>query len=262
MEDKITIPLSPKQRDLLLKYESHFTDRQLFRLISIAVKKGESYEIYLNEQCLQLLVNQIAQFSYHEKDEELDSQLDVLSDYLMNIYDDSDDDEDYSEHSNNTGFVCILKIFLAGSKKIWRKIAIREGQTLHEMHNIIFEAFDRYDEHMYSFFFPHSDKKLNPRKIRQSSDEYTHPYACEDREMFDSDSEAHDASTVSIESLDLTEGQMFYYLFDFGDEWWHEITVENTDGAADKGEYPRTIEKKGKSPKQYPDPDEDEDEVY
>ena len=61
------------------------------------------------------------------------------------------------------------------------------------------------------------------------------------------------------ESLDLTEGQVFYYLFEFGDEWWHEVTVENTDGAADEGEYPRTIEKKGESPEQYPDPDEDED---
>jgi Plasmid pRiA4b ORF-3-like protein len=167
------------------------------------------------------------------------------------------EDEDYSEYSSNTGSVCVLKVALAYSKEIWRKIAIREGQTLHDLHNVIFEVFDRYDEHVYSFFLPHSAKKLNPRNIYKSSDEYTHPYACEDQGAFGSD--AQNASTVSIESLDLTEGQVFYYLFDFGDEWWHEITVEKTDEAADKGKYPRTIKKEGESPEQYPDSDEEDD---
>ena len=259
MEDKITIPLSATQRDLLLEYEPYFADHALFRLISVALKKGKNYEISLDESQLVDLLNEICDFSNSEEKEEFQLQLDDLFDYLEDFYDEFGEDEDSSEESSNTGSVCVLKVALAYQKKIWRIIAIQDGHTLHDLHNIIFEAFDRDDEHMYSFFFPHSGKKLNPRKIRQSSDEYTHPYACEDREMFDSGSDAKNASTVSIESLDLTEGQVFYYLFDFGDEWWHEITVENTDGAADEGEYPRTIEKKGESPEQYPDPEEDED---
>ena len=257
MEDKITISLSASQRNLLLKYKSNFADHQLFRLISVALKKGKNYEIFLDEDQLEELLNQIIELSGHENDEKLQLQLDDLCNYLEDFYDEFGEDDDYSECSSNTGSVCVLKVALAYSKEIWRKIALREGQTLHDLHNVIFEVFDRYDEHMYSFFLPHSAKKLNPRNIYNSSDEYTHPYACEDQGDFDSD--AQDASTVSIESLDLTKGQVFYYLFDFGDKWWHEITIENTDGAADEGKYPRTIEKEGESPEQYPDFDEEED---
>ena len=256
MEDKITIPLSATQRDLLLEYESYFADHALFRLISVALKKGKNYEIYLDQEELEDLLDQVSDLCNMEEDEKLQDKLYDLCDHLEDFYDDSED-EDYSEYSTNTGSVCVLKVALANSEKVWRKIAIREGQTLHDMHNIIFKMFDRHDEHMYSFFFPHSAKKLDIRNIHKSSDEYTHPYAYEEQGAFGSDAE--NASTVSIESLDLTEWQVFYYLFDFGDEWWHEITVEKIDGTADDEEYPRIIDRKGESPEQYPEPDEDGD---
>jgi hypothetical protein len=110
---------------------------------------------------------------------------------------------------------------------------------------------------MYSFFIPYSRQGFSPRKIYDSSDEYTHPYAFEDQGI--SDSEAQDASKTSIGSLDLDEKQVFYYLFDFGDKWWHIITVEKTDLVADNGYYARIIDRKGESPAQYDYP-EDEDE--
>lgn len=271
MEDKIVIPLSAAQRDLLFKYGSDFADHNLFRLISVALKKDDGYEICVDESQLIGLLTQIAQFLFDEEDEELGGQLDDLGAYISSVYnnsydeyddyygddDEDDEDDDYSEHSSSTGAVCILKVALAFDKKTWRKIAVREGQTLHDLHEAIFDAFDRYDEHMYSFFFPRLPKKFNPRTIYKSSEEYTHPYACEEQGIFGSD--AQDASTSLILHLDLTEKQKFYYLFDFGDEWWHEITVEKTDGQADEGEYPRTIQKNGDSPEQYPDYDEDED---
>jgi len=164
--------------------------------------------------------------------------------------------DNHPKFFHNTGSVCVVKVALAYSKRIWRKIAIREGQTLNDLHNIIYDAFNRYDEHMYSFFFPTVMSKFDPRKIFQSSDEYTHPYACEDQGPFGSDSK--NASRTSIESLGLTEGQVFYYLFDFGNEWWHEITVEKVGGAADDGKYSRIIDQKGASPQQYNDPDDDD----
>ena len=259
MDEKIAITLSKKQRDLLLKYESYFDDHELFRTISIAVKKGKNCEIYLDEEQLEDLCDQIFNISDNQEDEKIEFQLNELCDYLEDCCNElgehEDEDDDCSEHSNNTGAVCVIKVALAYSRKIWRKIAIREGQTLNDLHNIIFDAFDRDDEHMYSFFFPHSQRKFNPRNIYQSSNEYTHPYACEDQGPFGSD--AQNASKTSIESLDLTEGQVFYYLFDFGDEWWHEIAVEKTDSPADDEKYPRVIERKGQSPEQYEYPDDE-----
>ena len=258
MDEKITISLSKKQRDLLLKYKPYFDDHELFRLISIAIKKGKSYEIYVDEEQLEDLCCQTFDLSSGEENEEMACQLDELCDYLEDCgcaLEGYDDEDEESGFSGNTGAVYTLKVFLAYSKKIWRKIAIREGQTLDNLHNIIFDAFDRDDEHMYSFFFPHSQRKFNPRDIYQSSDEYTHPYACEDQGPFGS--EARNASKTTIESLSLTEGQVFYYLFDFGDEWWHEITVEKTDSPADDEKYPRVIERKGQSPEQYEYPDDE-----
>jgi hypothetical protein len=109
--------------------------------------------------------------------------------------------------------------------------------------------------HLYSFYFP---RGVPPKGHRyelcvRDGKEYTHPFALEG--PFD-ESEAEDATKTKVGSLGLKEGQKFFYLFDFGDEWWHEITVEAVDAPAGKGKYPRILEKKGKSPPQYPDEDE------
>ncbi len=60
--------------------------------------------------------------------------------------------------------------------------------------------------------------------------------------------------------MGLVEGQIFGYLFDFGDFWEHVITVEETEAPAEKGRYPRILEKQGESPPQYPDPEEYDEE--
>jgi hypothetical protein len=46
-----------------------------------------------------------------------------------------------------------------------------------------------------------------------------------------------------------------YYLFDYGDEWWHEVTYEGIKDCKEK-EYPSVLLKKGDSLEQYPDVDE------
>lgn len=255
MEDKKTIPLSKEDRELILKYEAYFANHDLFMMVSAAVKKGRHYELFFTAEQLDEFIEQISELCNHEEDDDVLCALEDICDNFEQ-FSDTYAEEDYSEHSSNTGSVCTLKVFLVGSKKIWRKIAIRQGQTLHDLHNIIFEAFDRYDEHMYSFFFPRLPvKKFNPRKIYGGSDEYTHPYACEDPGPFSG--EGKNAAMTTIESIHLKEGQVFFYLFDFGDDWWHEITVEQIGGKADEGNYPRIEERKGKSPDQYPDSDEE-----
>lgn len=152
--------------------------------------------------------------------------------------------------------IFIFKVALAGRKSIWRRIAIKGSQTLDDLHEIIFDAFDRYDEHLYSFFFPLATGKMNVRKIYHESVEYTSPNAFEYGDVDDQ----KNACKAKINALKLKKGQVFYYLFDFGDEWWHEIMVEEIDAEAKKGKYPRIVEQKGKSPPQYPDFDEEEDD--
>ncbi|MEN6308802.1 MAG: plasmid pRiA4b ORF-3 family protein [Anaerohalosphaeraceae bacterium] len=257
MKDKIIISLSRSQRDLLLKYESDFFDHDLFRLISIAIRNGKKYDIYLDEDQLDKLLGQISELSNNEENEKWQNSLDNLCDYLEEINDEHEDEKNYSAYSQNTGSVYVLKVALEENAKIWRNIAIRGGQTLHDLHDIIFDAFDRDDEHLYSFYIPDRPFKKRPLRIHDVSVEYTHPFNFD--ECGYGNVQLFNASETPIQSLDLKEGQQFYYLFDFGDSWWHTITVESTAGQADGEKYPRILERKGKSPEQYEYPDEDDE---
>jgi hypothetical protein len=157
------------------------------------------------------------------------------------------------------GGVYIFKVALEGDKKIWRRIAIRGGQTLHDLHEAIYTAFDRDDEHLYSFYLaPKSVTTSSRRKLLQAATEYTCPYNTES--PFDMDEDSESAAKTKIESLMLSVGRKLFYLFDFGDNWWHELTVEQVDGKADSDKYPRVIEKHGGSPPQYPEWDDQDEE--
>ena len=155
------------------------------------------------------------------------------------------------------GRLYILKVALSHSKRIWRRIEILDNQSLDQLHETIFIAFDRYDPHMYSFYFTKPGSKARGRFA--NAPEYTHPYAVEE----DSDWEhkrTHDASITKISNLNIRVKDKFEYLFDFGDEWLHEITVERVLDIFPKGDYPNITERKGESPPQYPEYDDEEEE--
>lgn len=93
MDDKITISLSPEQRDLLLKNEPYFANHDLFRLVSIAAKKGNLYEINLNKDQLNDLLDKISELGNNEDNEKMRYQLDDLYDYIEEfLYDEEDMD--------------------------------------------------------------------------------------------------------------------------------------------------------------------------
>jgi hypothetical protein len=149
--------------------------------------------------------------------------------------------------------IFVFKVALVGRKSVWRKIALRGNQTLDDLHEAIFDAFDRDDEHLYSFYFPRPGKKFSRRTIREAVE-----YQCPFDEMEDP---SRNAAKTRLASLPLKPKTVFYYLFDFGDEWWHEITVEEADAKEEPGHYPRMVDSRGKSPPQYPgDEDEEDDE--
>lgn len=144
--------------------------------------------------------------------------------------------------------VYVLKVALIGAKRIWRTIAIREDQTLSELHDAIFDAFGRFEEHLYSFYTP----KRKTTSIRTICDapEYTHPMAMEGTIG------KRDVEKTSLKDLRFKPKATFYYLFDFGDSWWHEITVDAVE-PAQKMNYPAIIATKGESPPQYGCPEDE-----
>ena len=71
-----------------------------------------------------------------------------------------------------------LKVSIIGWPRLYRQIEISEKSTLEDLHDAIFDAFDRYDPHLYSFFMTRKDTK-NMRTVCKAP-EFTHPRNVED----------------------------------------------------------------------------------
>lgn len=131
-----------------------------------------------------------------------------------------------------------------------RIIDIRGSQSLDVLHQAIFKAFDRFDQHMYEFQI--GGKKPMDRKARR------YGVILPDDDGFDA---GEDAAVTAIASLPVQIGKVFFYWFDFGDDWWHEIRLLAINPPPkDRSRYPRIVEKKGESPPQYMDWDAEDDE--
>jgi len=146
----------------------------------------------------------------------------------------------------------ISRRFAKKNKVISRTIEIRGTQTLEELHEAIFLAFDREEEHMYEFQVG-GKGPMDPEARRYVLDLYG-------RGGGDEEGVAGNVEKTPISSLGLKEGEVFGYWFDFGDDWWHQINVLAIEEKAGKGKYPQVTKRIGKSPPQYVDWDEEEEE--
>ena len=136
----------------------------------------------------------------------------------------------------------VTEKFLKRNPEISRTIQIRGDQTLEDLHDAIFDAFDRFDEHMYEFQL---GKGPNDPKGKR----YVLPIAFDPHEP----NVAGNTAETTIESIGLKVKQAFGYWFDFGDDWWHQIKVAAIDDKVPTGKYPKVVKRVGKSPPQYAD---------
>jgi hypothetical protein len=146
-----------------------------------------------------------------------------------------------------------LNVFLTGGpmdesfegEVISRKVQLLGGQTLHDLHQIIFDAFEREEEHLYEF-----NLGAGPRDRSQA---YLYK-----GEWSEDDEEEGDPESATLDALDLTVGRRFGYVFDMGDYWEHIIEVVAVEEHPPSSIYPRIVETVGEAPPQYPDFDEEE----
>lgn len=64
--------------------------------------------------------------------------------------------------------------------------------------------------------------------------------------------EPGDVRTTPLDSLGLTIGKNFLYLFDYGDEWQFTVRVHDINFNAPEADYPRIVQSVGDPPPQYP----------
>jgi len=137
----------------------------------------------------------------------------------------------------DTHFIHQFKVSLRDKPEIWRIIDIKGSQMLSSLHKAIFKAFDRSEEHQYSFFLSN--------KPYDKESEYTSP-------GLDEDGTGKLATRIRIDSIALYGGPKILYLFDYGDEWWHEVELMSVTERVTRASYPRVVKKQGKSPPRYP----------
>ncbi len=119
-----------------------------------------------------------------------------------------------------------IKVYPAGmGREVYRNIEICGDETLDRLCQIILEAFDFDDEHLYEFCM---DNCMYSENSYQSDPE-----------------EDDDASTdIALDKLKLNKGQKFWLHYDFGDDWMFTITVHKINEVEESFE-PRIVKSKG-----------------
>ena len=141
--------------------------------------------------------------------------------------------------------------------KLHRVLEISGNASFYNLHERIFEAFDRWDEHAFQFFISRN-KMESFHKLFQDCKEIVMIDAFMDDHdpLSNQDILLHPASTTTLDELNLNEKDYLYYWFDFGDDWLHRIRIEKIfeiEEVPNAGEYFAMVTNYvGKSPKQYP----------
>lgn len=98
-----------------------------------------------------------------------------------------------------------LRIALAEiDPPVWRLVRVPDTYTLDQLHRIVQLLFGWLDYHLYAF-------RVGERRF----------------EAPDEEAEGEDSTAIRIGDLALGKGARFTYTYDFGDDWIHEMLVED-----------------------------------
>ncbi len=114
-----------------------------------------------------------------------------------------------------------LKIRLDGTKPpVWRRILMKDSITFDNLHEIIQIIMGWTNYHLYEF-------TACGLSILVPSEDYR--------------DEVTDSRKIELNEVITTEKQKFSYVYDFGDNWEHTITVEKIMPKDSAGKYPLCI---------------------
>ncbi|MFH1200638.1 MAG: hypothetical protein V1708_06230 [Candidatus Micrarchaeota archaeon] len=154
---------------------------------------------------------------------------------------------------------------------VTRTIEVRADQSLAALHGAIQESIGWRNDHLYSFFFkPRPEdwvymrkalekncagltefepmpegkiKRLVDAELSGAKMEYACPFELEPPRK---------SSGTRLSSLGLTLGLKFEYLFDYGDNHWFDVQVQQERQVKGGMKYPRVLARNGRAPEQYP----------
>jgi hypothetical protein len=131
-----------------------------------------------------------------------------------------------SQHSPAHNVIVQIKVKLLGVSKppVWRELQLRADTQLDQLHEILQAALGWQNSHMHVFTF--ADEEFGVR-----------------------DPELGHADERKVTLGELTDiGARFRYTYDFGDDWEHEILVEDLLDPDPETHYPTLVASKGACP--------------
>lgn len=125
------------------------------------------------------------------------------------------------------------------SGPVTRTIAIREDQTLEQLHEAFRLAFGWADPHLYTFW-------VGSEFWSREAARYSAPFELAEDDL---------SARVPIAETGIRRGSTLAYVFDYGDEW--RLLVKVVDAwEPDAESYPMLVEAEGVAPPQYLELDE------
>jgi Plasmid pRiA4b ORF-3-like protein len=122
-----------------------------------------------------------------------------------------------------------VKVTLYGSKPpVWRRLDIPSAMPLDQLHEVLQVAFEWYDMHLHSF------ETTSGRFGPADRDDWGEPDI--------------DETTATLGQVAGAEKAKVVYIYDFGDDWRHDIVVEKVLPATPGVAYPRCITGRGQAP--------------
>ena len=121
---------------------------------------------------------------------------------------------------------------------VWRRVVVPAETTFSMFHEIIQGAMGWYYQHLYSF--SPSGYGSMPWIEEESDDDDLFSFG-------DSSEEKISANKIKLSDIFKRKGQTFTYIYDFGDDWKHKITLEEID-KNNISPFPKLIEGKGACP--------------
>lgn len=135
-------------------------------------------------------------------------------------------DEDYFRDG-----IYVLKVALWDD--CWRRFAVPGALSFDNLASAILDAYAFDPDHLYHFCY----------ETRFGTQKYlTHPYM----------DEGPYASEVAVGSIPLREGQTIEFLYDFGDQWEFDVTLERMDPVDPQLQTIKLLASEGEAPEQYP----------
>lgn len=133
-----------------------------------------------------------------------------------------------SQHSPAHNVIVQIKVKLRGVTKppVWRRVQLRADTRLDQLHEILQAALGWENYHLHAFSF--GEKEFGPRDPELMLDF------------------ADERKVALGELTDI--GARFHYTYDFGDNWEHEILVEDLLDPDPDTHYPILVAAKGACP--------------